>query len=130
MAKTFNATVEVKCWKRHSCLGCGSKYSYVLERSVTGSASTAAAAERNADKLAEKALDNDVDKHPCPECGIYQPDMVGQSRRTGHWVVFWSLLVALTGVILLGSFCAISYDLAAIIGGVIAVVGLAADCIV
>ena len=85
MAKTYTATISVSCFKQHACVGCQSKYSYKLERNVKGQGPTELAASKNAEKAAVKAIENESDFHPCPACGIVQPEMVADVRSGFFW---------------------------------------------
>ncbi len=92
MGTTYKATIEVRCWKEHSCIGCGGTYAYLFVRKVTGQAGTEAAAHSNAQAAALKTVKHEVDLQPCPTCGLYQPDMVGSQRASRHWTIFWVTL--------------------------------------
>ena len=98
MATTYNAKLTVNCVKQHVCLGCGAEYQYQLERNVTGSGGSEEAAARNAEAAAIKALENDVDQHACPHCGMMQPDMIAEVRKNrfiaGMWLAPVIILVA------------------------------------
>lgn len=98
MATTYNATLNVNCIKQHTCVGCNAEFQYRLERSVTGSGGTQEAAAANAEKAAIKALENDVDQHACPHCGMMQPDMIAASRKSrfvaGLWLAPVIILIA------------------------------------
>ena len=89
MAKTYTSTIEINCRKEHTCVGCGAIYSYPFKRKIVGSAPSAERARINCQNNVTKALANDVDQHPCPTCGVYQPDMIGQKRRKRHLWIFW-----------------------------------------
>ena len=101
MSTTYKVTVNVRCRKEHTCVSCGAVYSYEFVRRVTGSASSSVAASARANKLADKALEREVDLHPCPTCGLYQPDMVGQQRAGRHRGLFWLSLVAFATIVVL-----------------------------
>lgn len=100
MATTYTSTVQVRCWKQHTCVGCGGSYLYELIRTVKGTGSTADGARAHAQKNVQKTLEKDTDLQPCPTCGLHQPDMIAQRRSSRHWIMFWvSLVVA--GVLLI-----------------------------
>lgn len=98
MATTYNAKLTVNCIKQHVCLGCDAEYQYHLERNVTGSGGSEEAAAKNAEAAAIKALENDVDQHACPHCGMMQPDMIAEVRKSrfmaGMWLAPIIILVA------------------------------------
>jgi hypothetical protein len=93
MGTTYTSTINVKCWKEHDCLHCAGKFGYLLERTVTGQASSADAAAVNARNAAANAIATEVDFQPCPTCGLYQPDMVGAQRARKHGRLFWAGLI-------------------------------------
>jgi hypothetical protein len=95
MATTYTSTLDISVRKQHACLGCGSKYSYILARKIKGTGGTEEAAVQNAQKLAIDALENDVDQHACPVCGVFQPDMVAKTRK-GR--LGWGTALALVGL--------------------------------
>lgn len=101
MGKTYTCTIPLKVRKEHTCVGCGAVYSYVLERKITGSAPSAPKAEQVAKKNFERTLAEDTDLHPCPSCGLYQPDMISQRRTKGHRATFWLGIIALAVVLIL-----------------------------
>jgi hypothetical protein len=101
MATTYTSTIQLRCWKQHTCVGCGGGYLYELIRTIKGSASSADAARANAQKNVQKALASDTDLHPCPTCGLHQPDMIGQRRARLHWAMFWCALAAAVLVLIL-----------------------------
>lgn len=95
MATTYTSTLDISVRKQHACLGCGSKYSYILARKIKGTGGTEEAAAQNAQKLAINALENDVDQHACPICGLFQPDMVAKTRSSR---LFWGGMLGLVGL--------------------------------
>jgi hypothetical protein len=97
MATTYTSKVSVRCVKQHTCVACASKYSYVLVRNLQGTGGTAAAAEANAEKAALKAVQGEVDFHPCPACGVVQPDMTAVVVNKRFWIAG---LVGLAGVVI------------------------------
>jgi hypothetical protein len=99
MAKTFKATIDVRCWKEHTCVHCGGVFAYLMNRKVTGQARSEAAATENARAAALRTVKRDVDQQPCPTCGLYQPDMIGSKQAKRHWWIFW-LTFGLLGVLL------------------------------
>jgi hypothetical protein len=61
-----------------------------MERKIAGTGGTEAAAATNAEAAAIKSIENDVDQHACPHCGMMQPDMIAEVRRNrflaGKWI--------------------------------------------
>ncbi len=103
MAATYTQTIEFSVWKEHKCACCGTVYRYLFKRTMQGEGNSPEAATANAEKAVEKALEHEVDQRPCPECGLYQPDMVASQRGRRHWWTFWAgvPLVILTFILVL-----------------------------
>jgi hypothetical protein len=110
MGKTYTATIQAKAWKEHTCLSCGSVFSYLLARKVTGQGATADKAQERAETNVVKTLNSEVDPHPCPTCGLVQPDMVGQRRAALHKTIFWIALVAFVVLVVLRLTYAVQAD--------------------
>src|SRR5438128_2499215 len=102
MGTTYRATIKFNVWKQHTCVHCSGKYRYLLNRTTTGTGATESAASAAAEANVLRALTNDVDMHPCPSCGIYQPDMVAVRRGRAHLWVFLGLLLALIIPVVVG----------------------------
>jgi hypothetical protein len=101
VATTYKSTIEVNVWKEHQCIGCGSRFRYLFKRKKTGQGGTPDAARANAHKAVKAALAREVDQHPCPGCGLYQPDMVASRRTALHgWLIAATVLVLLLVLIL------------------------------
>lgn len=88
MGTTYTQTIEVSVWKEHKCACCRTTYRYLFKRTMKGEGGSPELAARNAERAVEKTLEHEVDQRPCPECGLYQPDMVAAKRAGGHW---WAL---------------------------------------
>ena len=99
MATRYTSTINVRCWKQHACVACGAKFSYLFRRKVTGSAGSPEGATRAAQKNVGKTLARNVNNQPCPGCGIYQPDMIGQGRAKRQTLLF--ILSVVAAVVLL-----------------------------
>ncbi len=112
MAKMHTSTIEIQCWKQHTCVGCGAKFAYEFTRKVAGQGATEEKASQKAHAAAEKALARDVDMQPCPTCGMYQPDMIGRQRFRRHLLVFLLAAAALAVVAILRAAYAIQADTA------------------
>lgn len=99
MGTGYTASLNVSCIKQHICRGCEAEFSYHLNLQVTETAATKEAAAASAHTAAVKALENDVDQHPCPHCGMMQPDMIAKSRRerylSGMWIALIPLIVSM-----------------------------------
>lgn len=94
MATTYTSKIDLRCWKEHTCIGCNAAYAYELIRQIKGTGSTAAAAEASAKVAVHRAVERDTDLEPCPTCGLYQPDMIGQRKASKNLAVFWLALIA------------------------------------
>ncbi|HTW95045.1 MAG TPA: hypothetical protein VMD30_09645 [Tepidisphaeraceae bacterium] len=101
MGTTYTSTFNIKCRKEHTCVSCGTVYSYDFARKIVGRGRTAKGAQKKAQKLAESALQSQVDLHPCPACGIYQPDMIGQQRVRWHRQTFIMALLVFVLIVVL-----------------------------
>lgn len=118
MATTYKATITIKCWKQHECVGCGGAYRYKFQRSVTGQGGNESAAERAAEQAAMRAMEREVDQRPCPRCGCLQPDMIAQGKsRTHRWLAL--ILLALSAAVvafgLISSATLVTYAIAGLI---------------
>ncbi len=94
MTRTSTARIEIRRWKAHTCLGCGCRYAYLLVRKLAYGGSSPEQAAEKAQAAADRAMAREVDRQPCPTCGLYQPDMIAGPRRAFHR---WTLLPALLG---------------------------------
>lgn len=110
MAKTYTSTIQIRCWKHHQCVGCEGSYAYEFVRKITGTGGTEEKASKAANANAEKAIASDTDLHPCPTCGLFQPDMIGQRRAQRAWLVFWCALVAFGVSLILASAYTVQID--------------------
>jgi hypothetical protein len=97
MATTYKSTIEINVWKEHTCLNCGNRFRYLFKRKKTGQGGSPDAASAAARQAVLNALENEVDLHPCPGCGLYQPDMIGSRRAARHW---WLILVSWAALLL------------------------------
>src|SRR5262249_35166896 len=50
-----------------------------------------------------RALEREVEMRPCPGCGHYQPEMIGERRARRHWLLLWPTLVIFAVLFLLGA---------------------------
>jgi hypothetical protein len=128
MGTTYTATIDIRCWKQHECVSCGSLYRYLFERKVKGTGPSETTAERNAEQQASKAIEKEVDFRPCPACGCLQPDMIAQQKRQRHSAVAWLFLLVAGIVLLLGALSGVTfmtYSTAGVICFVLGAVGLA-----
>lgn len=96
MAQSFKATADVRCRKTHLCVSCGGEFSYILSRTVTAEGATEGGARENARVAATKAAEKSVDVHPCPHCGVVQPEMVAETQQP---IFVGALCVAVCGVL-------------------------------
>jgi hypothetical protein len=106
MASKKSSTVELKSWKEHTCAGCGGTFRYRIERSRFAQGDTPWEAEAKARAEASAAIQNEVDMQPCPACGMYQPDMLGDSQATLHGclLVLVVLVLGVLAVVVLAAF--------------------------
>jgi hypothetical protein len=101
---TYKASMSIKCWKQHTCIGCGAVYRYLFTRDKTAQASTPEGAEQAVEKQVADAMQNEVDARPCPTCGILQPEMVGAKRAVVHgWMIALAVVWLIAAMILCGT---------------------------
>jgi hypothetical protein len=97
----YRASVTTRAWKQHTCVGCGCAYRYLLTRTTDERGGTQAQALAAARASADRSLIAAVDPHPCPQCGILQPDMLGQAQASTHGrITGLSLLAVLAALAL------------------------------
>lgn len=82
MTTTYKATGELRCWKQHSCAGCGSLYRYRLSRKIAGTGLSPEAAQQALRRMIEIVAKQAVDQRACPYCGLFQPEMLRSQRGT------------------------------------------------
>jgi hypothetical protein len=75
MATKSTCSVEIECWKEHTCVGCGTVFRYRMKRKRVGEGPTEKAAEIAARQAMMTDVAQAVEMQPCPACGLYQPDM-------------------------------------------------------
>jgi hypothetical protein len=104
------------------CAECGCEYVYIMNRTGHGSESnllhlSVAAAARKAEAQAaenlKRRLMHGLDPVPCPDCGIYQPDMVRALKHRKWWWTRTSglfLLVAHLGITILAAVSQVVYE--------------------
>ncbi len=102
MAQTHKATAQVRCWKEHECVCCGTAYRYLFQRKKTGQGQTASMARNAAAAAVQQALESQVELRPCPTCGHYGPDMIGSWRLHGHLIVLLAAVCCFALVFLIG----------------------------
>ncbi|BBM82874.1 hypothetical protein [Candidatus Uabimicrobium amorphum] len=86
---SVSVSKEIFYHKTHTCIHCGSIFSYVMKRTPHGMA--------NSEEEAVKAFEANViqaatgvDNHPCPNCGVVQPEMVAAKRKK-HYI--WQMII-------------------------------------
>jgi hypothetical protein len=88
MGTTYTSTININVWKEHTCVRCGRVFRYLFQRKKTGQGATPDKASAAAKAAVVKALAHETDLHPCPGCGLFQPDMIGARKATRHgWMV-------------------------------------------
>ena len=101
---TYSASMSIKCWKQHTCIGCGAVYRYLFTREKKAQASTPEGAEQAVEKQVADAMEREVDARPCPTCGILQPEMVGAKRAVVHgWMIALAVIWLIAALILCGT---------------------------
>jgi hypothetical protein len=99
-ALTYTASKQGVALRRVTCEKCGAQFVYALTRKAVAESTSwffldnQGAKERaaeNVDRELSEALDRDVDRVPCPKCGLYQSAMFPGIRRDLYW---WMIGVA------------------------------------
>ncbi len=80
----YTASAEFTVHKVHQCVLCGAAFGYRLTRSITGQGGTQEQAREALSQNAQTTLEAAVDTHPCPGCGMVQPEMLGSTRNSSH----------------------------------------------
>jgi hypothetical protein len=115
----FSPACKLRTWKRHTCCACGCVYRYLMERSSQGNLLTGAA------ELTQHKMETEADVHPCPTCGLVQPDMAAQASTFWHAVVTCVAFLAFFFLGITGSIPSAAWaDTAALVGA-----GFAAVCV-
>jgi hypothetical protein len=81
------ANLRLPLDKQHTCAACGCVFRYTVHKTVAATGMTQARAEANLQALARQQVQgwqadpaSLVETHPCPSCGLIQPEMVGWTR--------------------------------------------------
>src|SRR5207249_2916896 len=104
MARGYSATLEVKCWKEHTCCYCGAADRYLLRKKKTGQGNSEEAAATAAPRAPNRPLRPEPELRPCPGCGHYQPEMIGGRRLVRHGFLILFAGSALVTLVLLGAY--------------------------
>jgi hypothetical protein len=101
----YESKLKVSCWKERTCCSCGRQYKYFFSQWRLGHGRSPDDADVDAVEKYVAALDKETDLSPCPNCGRYQPEMIGSLRFRWHgllmlatalWIV--PLLIASLGM--------------------------------
>ncbi|QEL13700.1 hypothetical protein [Limnoglobus roseus] len=79
--------LRVRCLKRHTCTGCGCVYRVRQELTVTEKARSEESAAKTATKRINQQLVTEPNAVACPDCGQFQPDLVGHRQANLHGLV-------------------------------------------
>lgn len=115
MGTTYKATVTFECWKQHTCVNCDCIYCYRFKRSKEGEGSTEESASTAARNRIMISLADEVDAHPCPTCGLVQPDMVSAQKSQWHTPLLFLFLAGLAVLLVLNGCEVVQYSTAAIL---------------
>ncbi len=125
MAVTYTATLEVQCWKEHTCSACGTVYRYLFTRTRKGKGGSEEQAHAAATNAVIKALDNEVEMRPCLTCGHFQPEMIGFGRARWHFWLLIGTAVALALALFLGITTLVTDNIVPYVSAAIAAIFLA-----
>jgi hypothetical protein len=120
----YTARLTARAWKQTTCASCECVYRYRLERTSSKTAGRPELAQQQAVNDVEKQLKDAVENHPCPTCGLVQPDMVGSAKSAIHSTAATITLVALLLIAMVALAGGITMDFAGLLGAGVA--GLAA----
>jgi hypothetical protein len=93
----YTATVSGSTLKYVTCSCCGCQFVYQLKREASGEATSflwldnsgaTNRARKSASKSLNNRLQNEVNARSCPDCGMYQENMVGKLKRNAWNEVF------------------------------------------
>jgi hypothetical protein len=73
--------------KRHTCSGCGCVYRVRQEHTVHEKARSEESAAKAATKRINQQLLTEPNAVACPDCGQFQPDLVGHKQAAAHGLV-------------------------------------------
>ncbi len=79
--------LRVRCLKRHTCTGCGCVYRVRREITVEEKARSEETAAKAATKRIHRQLTTEPNDVACPDCGQFQPDLVGYHQANAHGLV-------------------------------------------
>lgn len=79
--------LRVRCLKRHTCTGCGCVYRVRREITVQEKARSEETAAKAATKRIHRQLETEPNGVACPDCGQFQPDLVGHRQASQHGLV-------------------------------------------
>ena len=97
---THHVSASAYCHKEHTCVTCSTVFRYRMHRAYTSKASSIDEGKKNARSMLECLFKNQSDKHPCPVCGLYQPEMFRRKESTIHLltlVLTLGLFISLAG---------------------------------
>lgn len=127
MAKNYTSTVPLAFRRQHTCVTCGTKYSYEIRRVVSGTGTTPEHAAEAAKKAAKKTLHTEVEAIACPTCGLVQPDMKAKLQTPVFWMAVACSVIGVGIAMVLGSNRWTSLAMSASIGVIASLAGLAVN---
>jgi len=106
----YTATMTGSAWKPVTCSYCGCQYVYQIKRQATGKATSwlwlnnngaTNKARESATGILNDKLRNEIDAISCPDCGMYQENMVNKFKNDA-WsdVVRVAISFGVIGVVL------------------------------
>lgn len=101
--------LRVRCLKRHICTGCGCVYRVRREITVQERARTEETAAKAASKRIQRQLQTEPNMIACPDCGQFQPDLIGHQQAQAHRLITLASVAAAIGVAFLTSVFGVDY---------------------
>ena len=82
--KGYNASGNVRFFREHTCINCNTVFRYLIDTNVNASGSSEQEAKNRYKKAMTQIINSKVLSTRCPECGIFQPDMIGSRSKVFH----------------------------------------------
>lgn len=93
----YTAVAHMSCRKQQICWACGAVFSFVQQRTISATADTEQEARSEALRRVRLVLGAELDNHPCPDCGRWQPEReIGRRSGDQDAAILLAVLGALT----------------------------------
>jgi hypothetical protein len=92
----YEVSATARCWRLHDCVECGCAYRYLCVSEISARGGSPEEATTNANLAAARALEENVQSQPCPQCGLVQPYMTAHKKYKRH-LLYTVLAMAAAG---------------------------------